>query len=200
MIDIPFADIMDDLRAADKALRRFEQRYELGSDAFYSLYSQGLLDDGEHLEDFAEWSGYYQTKQHREQLLKEFSQERVERLLQDTRDTFVQLDPQEPVQPQDELIKALHAELITLAEASAKAAQEINMAKAEEEKARADAMMALAKAEKARADALAMRIEAGLLDKDRPNPDQFSDIATVYRQIERELAVLRDAVVPLSQE
>ena len=46
MVTITLSDILDDLRVADQALRRFEQRYWISSDVFYELYSQGLLDDG----------------------------------------------------------------------------------------------------------------------------------------------------------
>jgi hypothetical protein len=58
MATITLSDILDDLRAADRALRKFEQRYWLSSEVFYDLYSQGLLDDGSHLEDFSEWAGH----------------------------------------------------------------------------------------------------------------------------------------------
>jgi hypothetical protein len=47
----------DDLRAADEALRGFEQRYRISSARFYELYSQGLLDDGQHRGGFVEWAG-----------------------------------------------------------------------------------------------------------------------------------------------
>jgi len=97
MASITLSSLLDDLRVADDTLRRFEQRYWLGSDMFYDLYSQGLLDDGENLEDFSEWAGFYKIKQHREALLKQFSQERVERLRQAARSDFVQIKPQEPV-------------------------------------------------------------------------------------------------------
>lgn len=61
-------------------LRKFEQRYWIGSDVFYDLYSQGRLDDGENLEDFNEWAGSYRIKQHREELLRQFSEQRVAEL------------------------------------------------------------------------------------------------------------------------
>jgi hypothetical protein len=77
MTAITLSDILDDLRAADQALRRFEQRYWLSSDVFHDLYSQGRLDNGEHLEDFSEWAGFCQIKRHREELLREFSERRV---------------------------------------------------------------------------------------------------------------------------
>ena len=36
-------DILNDLRAANQALRRFEQRYGLSSDAFYALQVVSFL-------------------------------------------------------------------------------------------------------------------------------------------------------------
>ena len=61
-MEITITEILDDLRAADEITRRFERRYWLSSADFYELYQQGLLDDGEHNEDFAEWSAFYQIK------------------------------------------------------------------------------------------------------------------------------------------
>jgi hypothetical protein len=72
MTTVTLSEILDDLRAADQILRKFEQRYWLSSDVFYELYSQGRLDDGENLEGFSEWAGFYKIKQHREELLSQF--------------------------------------------------------------------------------------------------------------------------------
>ena len=73
MSTITLSDILDDLGNADQRLRRFEQRYWVSS-------SQGLLDDGEHAEDFAEWAGTYKLKQKRERALEELSSQRVTQL------------------------------------------------------------------------------------------------------------------------
>jgi len=62
MSTITLTDILDDLRVADRALREFEEHCHLSSDLFYDLYSQGFLDDGSHLEDFAQWAGQYKLK------------------------------------------------------------------------------------------------------------------------------------------
>ncbi|MFC2037817.1 hypothetical protein ACFLYD_07640 [Chloroflexota bacterium] len=70
MASIALSDILDDLRAADQALRRFEQRYWLSSEIFYNLYVQGLLDDGSHLEEFSEWAGHHKLKLKREAALR----------------------------------------------------------------------------------------------------------------------------------
>lgn len=98
MATITLSDILDDLRAADQVLRKFEQRYWISSDVFYDLYSQGRLDDGENLEDFSEWAGFYKIKQHREELLRQFSKQRVSELsASDEEDDLVRLTPQEPL-------------------------------------------------------------------------------------------------------
>jgi hypothetical protein len=103
MATFTLSDILDDLRAADQALRRFEQRYWLSSDVFYDLYSQGRLDDGERLEEFSEWAGFYKIEKHREELLRQFSRERIEALSATSEDDLVALAPGEPVTqvPQD---------------------------------------------------------------------------------------------------
>ncbi|OIO90084.1 MAG: hypothetical protein AUJ92_19940 [Armatimonadetes bacterium CG2_30_59_28] len=86
---ITLSDILDDLRAADQTLRKFEQRYWMSSDVFYNLYSQGRLDDGENREDFSEWAGFYKVKQHREELLRKFSEQRLRQLRDDGDREFV---------------------------------------------------------------------------------------------------------------
>jgi len=97
MSTVTLSEILDDLRAADQILRKFEQRYWLSSDVFYDLYSQGRLDDGENLEDFSEWAGFYQIKQHREELLSQFSRERVAKLSADVGEDQIHLTPEEPL-------------------------------------------------------------------------------------------------------
>ncbi len=97
MAMITLSEILDDLRAADQVLRRFEQRYWVSSGIFYNLYSQGILDNGDHREDFAEWAGFYKIRQHREELLRQFSEQRVSRLRANSEDWLVRLTPEEPV-------------------------------------------------------------------------------------------------------
>ncbi len=96
MATITLSDILDDLRAADQALRKFEQRYWLSSADFYELYSQGLLDDGQHREDFSEWAGYYKLKLKREAALEQLSQRRLEHLRSQTAGKTINLLPEEP--------------------------------------------------------------------------------------------------------
>lgn len=94
-MEITITEILDDLRAADEITRHYERRYWISSADFYALYQQGLLDDGEHTEDLAEWSAYYQIKQDRESLLQTLSQERVRQLTASPTKP-IELDTREP--------------------------------------------------------------------------------------------------------
>jgi len=81
---LTISEIIDDLRVADEALRRFERLYGLSSDQFFELYSQGLLDDGEHLLDFSQWAGFYKLRQRRLSTFNSLSREQIDRLRADT--------------------------------------------------------------------------------------------------------------------
>ena len=94
---ITMTEILDDLRAADEITRRFERHYWLSSEDFYALYQQGLLDDGEHLEDFTEWAGFYEIKTDREACLQKLSKERLQKLQSQVSGGIVNIDPNEPV-------------------------------------------------------------------------------------------------------
>jgi len=96
MAIVTITEILDDLRAADEITRRFERRYWLSSADFHELYSQGLLDDGEHTEDFALWAGFYEIKMDREKDLQRLSQERMRRFREQARFGVVQIAPSEP--------------------------------------------------------------------------------------------------------
>jgi hypothetical protein len=96
MATATLSEILDDLRAADQALRKFEQHYWISSDVFYTLYSQGALDDGEHREDSSEWAGFYKVKQNREALLRQLSERRLADLRAASKDESVHLAPAEP--------------------------------------------------------------------------------------------------------
>jgi hypothetical protein len=96
MATVTITEILDDLRAADEITHRYERRYWLASADFYELYGQGLLDDGEHTEDFALWAGFYEIKLDREKDLQRLSRERMRRLREQARIGTVQIAPQEP--------------------------------------------------------------------------------------------------------
>lgn len=70
-------DILDDLRAAEDGLHKFERRYWISSEQFIELYGQGLLDKGNHLKDFAEWAGHYRLHQKRQAALRQISTHRL---------------------------------------------------------------------------------------------------------------------------
>ena len=95
-MEVTITEILDDLRAADEITRRFERRYWLSSADFYDLHQQGRLDDGEHLEDFAEWSAFYQIKLDREAALKALSQERIRQLTTAALSEPISIDSHEP--------------------------------------------------------------------------------------------------------
>jgi len=97
MATVTLSDILDDLRAADQALRKFEQRYWISSADFYELYSQGLQDDGQHREDFSEWAGYYKLKLKQGAALEQLSQQRLKYLRSQATDETIALVPEEPV-------------------------------------------------------------------------------------------------------
>lgn len=96
MTNLTLSDILDDLRAAEDGLHKFERRYWISSTQFYELYSQGLLDDGENTDDFAEWAGHFTLKQKRQAALEQLSTERLEALRQQTGSRAIHLAPAEP--------------------------------------------------------------------------------------------------------
>ena len=96
MSSVTITEILDDLRAADEITRRYERRYWLSSADFYGLYSQGLLDDGEHTDDFALWAGFYEIKQDRETALEQLSRERVHTFRSQIRSGLIHIAPPEP--------------------------------------------------------------------------------------------------------
>ena len=73
MTTLSLSDILDDLQVAEQGLRKFEQHFEMSSDHFFELYSQGLLDNGENLEDFSQWAGYYKLRKDRMEILENIS-------------------------------------------------------------------------------------------------------------------------------
>ena len=96
MATITLSDILDDLRAAEEGLHKFERRYWISSDDFYHLYSRGQLDDGENAEDFAEWAGHYKLRQKRQAALEQLSKQRIEQLRQQAENHPIRLTPAEP--------------------------------------------------------------------------------------------------------
>lgn len=67
-------DVLDDFRTAEEGLHKFERRYWISSEQFFQLYEEGALDDGEHLEDFAEWAEHYRLRRKRQMAFEEYRQ------------------------------------------------------------------------------------------------------------------------------
>jgi len=97
MGQIGVSEVIDDLRVAEEILRKFERRYWIPSEQFYDLYNQGLLDNGEHGEDFSEWAGFYKLKLRREAAFRKIGQNRVAHMKALARHGIIHLNPQEPV-------------------------------------------------------------------------------------------------------
>lgn len=97
MKTIMITEVLDDLRAADEITRRFERRYWLSSSDFYALYQQGVLDDGENLEDFTMWAGFYEIKLEREVDLENLSKQRIQQLRTSTVNGYITINTPEPV-------------------------------------------------------------------------------------------------------
>jgi len=95
-MEITITEILDDLRAADEITRRYERHFWLSSADFYALYQQGRLDNGEHLEEFTEWSAFYQIKLDREAALQSLSKERMRELMSARQDEHIAIDSHEP--------------------------------------------------------------------------------------------------------
>ncbi len=96
MATITITEVIDDLRTADEITRRFERLYWLSSEDFYKLYQQGLLDDGEHVEDFALWAGYYEIAQDRQRTLELLSHQRTAQLRRQVTRGLISIAPPEP--------------------------------------------------------------------------------------------------------
>jgi len=98
-MEVTITEILDDLRSADEITRHYERRYWLSSADFYAFYQQGLLDDGDHTEDFAQWSAFYEIKLDREAALQTLSHVRAEQLRATASGHAIDLDLHEPALP-----------------------------------------------------------------------------------------------------
>lgn len=54
-------EIIETLHAVKDICFRYEKKYNMLSEQFFELYSQGLLDDDGLNFDFADWAGSYKT-------------------------------------------------------------------------------------------------------------------------------------------
>jgi len=93
---LTLSEILDDLQAAEMGMHKFERRYWISSKHFYELYEQGALDDGENVEEFAEWAGHYKLSQKRLAALEQLSNQRLEALRRELQTEDIPLRPAEP--------------------------------------------------------------------------------------------------------
>jgi hypothetical protein len=63
-MDTRLFEIPEDLHAAENKCQQFEKQYGILSEYFFDAYTNGWLDDDGNL-DFAEWAGFYKSKQDR---------------------------------------------------------------------------------------------------------------------------------------
>lgn len=89
-------ELLDSILALTQELYSYERAYTLASEDFYTLFSQGKLDDGEpeQTEEFCLWAGLYETKLAREQALRQASNKTVQRLLRTAESGKLHLSPQ----------------------------------------------------------------------------------------------------------
>lgn len=70
-MEFTLQDYLDELRWANETMRRYEERFKKSSEDFLALYNQGKLDDGENMEEKAEWSAACEIKEEREAEIRE---------------------------------------------------------------------------------------------------------------------------------
>lgn len=96
MYKITIGDILHDLRMSEDVLQKYERRYWITSEQFFELYNKGMLDNGEHAEDFSEWAGFYKLKIRREAAFQKLSKERLAKIKTSAPAGVILLEPQEP--------------------------------------------------------------------------------------------------------
>jgi len=77
------ASLLRDIYEAESALRWFEQKYGLLSETFYRIYQRGQLrdeDPGE-IQEYMEWSGWYEICQDRRQRYERAVEQHLEDLV-----------------------------------------------------------------------------------------------------------------------
>ena len=74
--------LLRDIFEAESALRWFEQKYGLLSEAFYRVYQQGRLrdEDTDEIQEYIEWSGWYEIRQDRRQRYEQAVEGRLKEL------------------------------------------------------------------------------------------------------------------------
>jgi len=74
--------LLRDIYEAESALRWFEQKYGLLSETFYRVYQQGQLrdEDPDEIQEYMEWSGWYEIRQDRRQRYEQAVEQRLREL------------------------------------------------------------------------------------------------------------------------
>ncbi len=74
--------LLRDIFEAESALRWFEQKYGLLSETFYRVYQQGRLrdEDPDEIQEYMEWSGWYEIRQDRRQRYEQAVEGRLKEL------------------------------------------------------------------------------------------------------------------------
>jgi hypothetical protein len=75
--------LLRDIYEAESALRWFEQKYGLLSETFYRVYQQGQLrdEDLDEIQEYMEWSGWYEISQDRRQRYEQAVEQRLRELV-----------------------------------------------------------------------------------------------------------------------
>ena len=77
------SDILDDIYAMQGVMKQYEKKYGITSQAFYTLYRAGKLDDSEfeRTREFCDWASAYEIKLEREQEFEKMSYKQLAILL-----------------------------------------------------------------------------------------------------------------------
>ncbi|MFQ5640338.1 MAG: hypothetical protein ACE5IR_20355 [bacterium] len=65
-------DLIETLHAMREVCSQYEKKYNMLTEQFFELYSQGLLDDDGPNVDFADWAGSYKTALQCQQLYNDY--------------------------------------------------------------------------------------------------------------------------------
>ncbi|HNT74421.1 MAG TPA: hypothetical protein PKH77_05310 [Anaerolineae bacterium] len=75
-------NLLKDIFEAEASLRWFEQKYSLLSETFYRMYQRGQLrdEDPDEIQEYMEWSGWYEIHQDRCQRYEQAIEQRLREL------------------------------------------------------------------------------------------------------------------------
>jgi len=70
-MNLSLQEILDDIHAAERELKNYEQKYHLRSETFYDYFLAAVIDD-EGNPDFQAWAGIIEIKRDLERRYKQF--------------------------------------------------------------------------------------------------------------------------------